>query len=114
MYAWGDDAYGQLGQGYGNWGMQQALPVLVPGLNNIVALHGSNGSVLALDASGNVWAWGDNYWGQLGLGNNIGTPQPTQIPGLSGVTSLNIMMSSMFGGNYCGCRQGGRQRLGLG
>ena len=91
VYAWGNDSYGQLGQGYNNWGMDQALPVLVPGLNNIVLIRPFGGSVLALDSNGDVWAWGDNYWGQLGLGNSINTPQPTKVPGLSGVTSLSAM-----------------------
>jgi len=99
VYAWGSDAYGQLGQGYNNWGMDQALPVLVPGLNNIVSIHPFGASVLALDGNGGVWAWGGNYWGQLGLGNTIGTPLPTKVPGLTGVTSLSVMagMSTQFG-----------------
>ncbi|MFT3831053.1 MAG: Ig-like domain-containing protein [Opitutaceae bacterium] len=44
---------------------------------------------LALDASGNVWAWGDNSQGQLGLGNTDGSRDaPVQIPGLANVAAL--------------------------
>lgn len=44
---------------------------------------------LALDASGNVWAWGDNSQGQLGLGTTDGSSEtPVQVPGLTGVAAL--------------------------
>ena len=90
VYAWGNDGYGQLGQGYNGWGMDRPIPTLIPGLQQIASIYPFGNSVLALDINGDVWAWGDNYWGQLGLGNNIGTPQPVKVPGLTGVTSLSV------------------------
>lgn len=93
VWAWGADNYGQLGQGnnYAAMGVA-ALPLKVPGLSNIISIHsrGGSGSVLALTATGEVWAWGNNFDGQLGLGNNISVRTPTQVLGISGVTSLDL------------------------
>ncbi|MER7213318.1 S8 family serine peptidase [Streptosporangium sp. NPDC000239] len=40
-------------------------------------------------ALGQVWAWGDNGQGQLGLGNTTAKKVPSQVPGLTGVTSVS-------------------------
>lgn len=37
---------------------------------------------------GKVWAWGDNYYGQLGDGTNVSKSSPAQVSGLSGVLQL--------------------------
>jgi alpha-tubulin suppressor-like RCC1 family protein len=36
----------------------------------------------ALDADGQVWCWGDNQFGQLGIGNFTGSPVPVLVTGL--------------------------------
>ena len=40
--------------------------------------------VLVITSSGEVWGWGNNSEGQLGLGNNTTQRQPVIIPGLQG------------------------------
>lgn len=40
--------------------------------------------VLVLTSSGEVWGWGNNAEGQLGLGNNITQRQPVVLPDLRG------------------------------
>lgn len=40
---------------------------------------GTEVSYAVLD-NGTVWAWGDNEWGQLGIGNEINQPYPTRVP----------------------------------
>lgn len=47
---------------------------------------------LALMSSGDVWAWGNNSDGQLGLGH-ISSPvkEPQPIPGLDGIRQVCIL-----------------------
>jgi alpha-tubulin suppressor-like RCC1 family protein len=35
-----------------------------------------------------VWAWGNNFRGQLGTGNTSSQKTPVQVPGFTGVTSV--------------------------
>jgi alpha-tubulin suppressor-like RCC1 family protein len=86
-WAWGDDFYGQLGDGkYGTdasvCGQQSgdlcsAVPVLVSmpaGVTLTSARSGGFGYVtVALDRSGAAWAWGDNYFGESGTGTTTQT-----------------------------------------
>lgn len=39
------------------------------GLSNIVAISGGISHFLALGKDGNVWSWGSNQYGQLGIGS---------------------------------------------
>jgi alpha-tubulin suppressor-like RCC1 family protein len=43
---------------------------------------------LALAESGNVYAWGWNSHGQLGLNDSADRREPTRVPGLSRVRSI--------------------------
>jgi alpha-tubulin suppressor-like RCC1 family protein len=69
VMAWGDNRSGQLGDGST---AASAMPVAVHGLTGAVEVsaggdYDNNGAALALDSQGNVWAWGDNKQGQLGV-----------------------------------------------
>jgi alpha-tubulin suppressor-like RCC1 family protein len=72
VMAWGNDEYGQLGNGTQGFERQlninERLPKAVPGLQNIRAIAAGGGSDYALTSAGTVLAWGDNTEGQLGLG----------------------------------------------
>jgi alpha-tubulin suppressor-like RCC1 family protein len=41
-----------------------------------------------LKSDGTVWAWGDNYFGELGNGTNTNSNVPVQVSGLTGVTAI--------------------------
>ena len=43
---------------------------------------GNNGHDLALDADGNVYCWGNNEYGECGLGTTSNVMTPTEVPGL--------------------------------
>ena len=43
----------------------------------------------ALTGSGDVWCWGDNTYGQLGIGTTTMSNVPVQVTGLSNITSLS-------------------------
>lgn len=68
MWAWGDNAYGELGNG--NVTNVQNTPVQVLGLTRAVSIAAGSNFSLALTDDGSVWAWGYNNSGQLGKGDD--------------------------------------------
>ncbi|HWY30805.1 MAG TPA: Ig-like domain-containing protein, partial [Candidatus Acidoferrum sp.] len=62
VWAWGDNSYGELGDG----GAENASATPIPVLTNITQIAAGNFHSLALDALGNLWAWGHDNAGQLG------------------------------------------------
>jgi alpha-tubulin suppressor-like RCC1 family protein len=51
------------------------------GLVNIVAISAGDSHCLALDNKGNVWSWGDNNYGQLGVGSQTNHYTPVKVVG---------------------------------
>jgi alpha-tubulin suppressor-like RCC1 family protein len=81
LWAWGQNAYGQLGNGATN---DSYLPVQVgllatPPLTTVTKLGGRPYFTLAVKADGTLWAWGMNRYGQMGNGtvNPLTGPQVT-------------------------------------
>jgi alpha-tubulin suppressor-like RCC1 family protein len=69
--AWGNNMYGQLGNGVGGIGTtseSQRVPQTVHGLTNVIGIASGGGSNYALLANHTVMAWGNNTKGQLGIG----------------------------------------------
>ncbi|MEM9193205.1 MAG: hypothetical protein AAGF12_28785, partial [Myxococcota bacterium] len=88
VMSWGSNSDGQLG--YTTLEDTNQIPTRVEGLSNIVQLAAGSTSSFALDNAGDVWAWGENDRGQLGLGTSDRDPHPVpmRIAGLTGVRSL--------------------------
>ncbi|MDB6155312.1 MAG: Repeat family protein, partial [Chthoniobacteraceae bacterium] len=87
VLAWGSNARGQMGRGTTD--AEQLLPIRVEQLTDIVAVAAGDTHNLALDASGRVWTWGDNTYGQLGNGSVGGLSNlPVLIPGLANVVAI--------------------------
>jgi alpha-tubulin suppressor-like RCC1 family protein len=72
------------------WGYDSGpAPSPLTGLSTVVAISAGFKHSLALKADGTVWAWGDNYYGQLGAGNNKNpTAGVQQVSGLTMVTAV--------------------------
>jgi len=85
LYAWGNNAAGQLGDGTTK---QRLTPVRVhlPAGTKVTAVRPGAFFTLALTASGKVLAWGSNAVGQLGTGSKQSSrlPVPVKLP--KGVT----------------------------
>jgi hypothetical protein len=73
VYAWGDNAYGQLGQGTVGGSVPRLLvPTKVPLPVGATAVAAGNAASFALLADGRVFSWGSN-WGFGTLGNGSKT-----------------------------------------
>ena len=68
VWAWGINSYGQIGDGTSD--PQRLLPVQVKGLANIERISTNADHSLALQSDNTVWAWGYNYYGQIGNGTD--------------------------------------------
>ena len=79
--AWGDNSYGQLGNGTDT---SSNVPVGISNLSSEATKAVADGRLhsLALKTDGTVWAWGDNSSGQLGNGTNTDSDVPVQVRGL--------------------------------
>ncbi|CAK0765746.1 RCC1 repeat-containing protein [Gammaproteobacteria bacterium] len=85
VWAWGDNALGQLGDGTTT---DRYAPVLVSGLGDVTAVAAGSYHSLALKNDGTVWAWGNNAAGQLGDGSTTKQSRPLQVAGLDGVKAV--------------------------
>lgn len=86
VWAWGSNAYGQLGDGTGD---DRATPVRSGTLSGIVAISAGMEHSLALDGNGRVYAWGQGDAGQLGLGSSANKATPTRIDTLTNVEAIS-------------------------
>lgn len=87
VYAWGQNDYGQLGNGSTGGGTGSSGPQAVVTDNSggiggraAVAVSASEQHSLALLADGSVYAWGSNAYWQLGVGNSVtSSPVPMRV-----------------------------------
>jgi alpha-tubulin suppressor-like RCC1 family protein len=86
VWAWGDNSYGQLGDG--TVGERRDTPAPVQGLTDVVAVAAGDYHSLAMKQDGSVWAWGSNSLGQLGDMTLDNQPVPVQTQGLQGVAAI--------------------------
>lgn len=85
--AWGDNFYGQLGDGTSN---DRTIPVSVGNLTGVTAVAGGGSHSLALKSDGTVRGWGWNGYGQLGDNTTVSqvNAPPVQATGLTGVAAI--------------------------
>lgn len=74
---WGDDDNGQLGDGAA--GLDSSLAAVVPGLASIVDVEAGEDTTCARGSLGELWCWGDNVDGQLGVGTMVDDPSPQPV-----------------------------------
>ena len=103
VWAWGDNAYGQLGD---NSTTDRDVPVQVKDstgtstLTGIIAIAGGGNHSLAVKSDGTVWAWGDNQYGQLGNNSTTSSSLPVQVKDSTGASTLTGITSIAGGGNH--------------
>lgn len=69
---------------------QAILPITDMGLTDVVQITTGAHTSYALRRDGTVWAWGNNYAGQCGIGNqDYSVALPTRVGQLMGVTQIS-------------------------
>ncbi|MEV7826888.1 RCC1 domain-containing protein [Microbacterium enclense] len=83
LYCWGDNAYGQLGNGTSTSSRQ---PTLVAGLTGVTSVSVGYLHACAI-AGGRLYCWGQNGSGAVGDGTVTNRTSPTLVP-LAGATRV--------------------------
>jgi alpha-tubulin suppressor-like RCC1 family protein len=87
VWAWGANYAGQLGNGTTT--DFRDTPVKVDRLDDsVVDVSAGDGHSLALNDDGTVWAWGENDFGQLGIGASGNRRTPVEVPGLRDIVDV--------------------------
>ena len=95
LWAWGQNNYGQCG--YNNSGnpSRRSSPVRIgTGTNwgndrDTQGMKGSSGSSFVVDASGQLWTWGQNTYGALGLNDRNPYSSPKLVGSATNWTTLS-------------------------
>src|SRR5919112_314307 len=117
VWTWGYNFFGQLGNGTTT--DSSSKPVQVSELDGIEAIAAGGSFSLALKDDGTVWAWGNNWFGQLGDGTTTdGTQTTCEVTMIGGRTSSScpdsntpVQMSEI--GGIEGIAAGGAHGLAL-
>ncbi len=81
LWAWGYNAYGQVGDGTGNGGVLniKKYPIQIGIDNDWQYIDCAFRSSFAIKTNGTLWAWGVNNYGVLGVGDIVDRNFPTQV-----------------------------------
>lgn len=81
VFCWGEA--GKPGNSIGNAAVQSSpSPVKVPAISDAVAVASGAGYSCAISANRDVFCWGTNEYGQLGVGDKQNRILPTRVSGL--------------------------------
>jgi alpha-tubulin suppressor-like RCC1 family protein len=88
IYSFGDNSRGQLG--FASEIKYVNIPTLIPKTQhfNIIQIAVGDNHSLLLDKNGKVYAFGNNMYGRLGIGDNIDRYEPTLIPKLKNICQI--------------------------
>jgi alpha-tubulin suppressor-like RCC1 family protein len=90
VMAWGGNGFFQLARlnGFPGGVGSSNLPLVIPGIKPAKAVVAGGLFTLTVTTTGNVQAWGDNAFGQLGNNSTTSNETPITVPGLSHVSAV--------------------------
>lgn len=113
VYCWGDNGAGELGDGSttgpdsctGSSAPCSETPVAVQGISDATQVSAGENYACAILSTGSVDCWGDNIYGQLGIGSSTG-PQtcfdgdpcsttPVEVPGITDATEVTASSTDL-------------------
>ncbi|MGI9103823.1 MAG: Ig-like domain repeat protein [Terriglobales bacterium] len=86
VWAWGDNSHGALGGGTTQ--SASTTPLQVTNISDVVSVSAGRYYSVAVKSDGSAWAWGYNYYGELGNGTTADSSLPLQVSNLSGVRAV--------------------------
>ena len=86
LYSWGQNAYGQLGQGDTS---NRSSPTTVGSLNTWLTTAAGSYISVVIKANGTLWSWGRGTSGQLGSGATADRSSPVQVGALTNWSSVS-------------------------
>ena len=89
---WGSNEAGQLGRG--DFSATTSEPTRVPLDGRVRRVSIGYGHVLAATEDGRVFAWGKNFYGQLGVGDHRDKATPQQVSHLKAENESLFCMAS--------------------
>jgi alpha-tubulin suppressor-like RCC1 family protein len=114
LFCWGDNQAGQLGTGSAGPTADRATPqrVDVPG-SSWAEVAAGDAHTCAIDTNGALFCWGQNFDGQLGVGDSIDRSLPTRVGTLTDWVHVDLGMIHSCGFRrdrsvWCWGNNGGR------
>lgn len=96
LYLWGNNQYGQIGDGNKGGKVTSPTPILEGQRIKQVSLGATHTAAVTED--GRLYLWGDNQYGQIGNGKTAAQKTPWELP----LDRLdNQKVKSVYLGNYC-------------
>jgi hypothetical protein len=96
LYAWGDNTFGELGDGTTTQHDSPQPVTLATGVTATAVSAGVTFS-LAIGSDGNLYAWGSNTFGQLGDGTSTSHDSPEVITLAAGVKPTTVSAAGLDG-----------------
>ncbi len=89
-YAWGANPYGALGNGTVSNNSATPVVVSLPSGVTPTAIAAGYETGYAIGSDGNLYAWGDDFYGELGNGSGPNSLTPVLVPLPSGVSARSV------------------------
>lgn len=100
LFATGYNAYGQIGDGTTT--QKTSFVSVQTNITDFWAGGGQHAHVFSVDTTDNVWCWGYNAWGQLGLNNTTNQSSPQESTDIETYhkNTSNVKKILMMGGRH--------------